>query len=80
MSQKLPYSFWKNGMYFYEFRIGPFNNGPCYGQSRALYKFNFFLKFSLALKPFMHKNYFRKRVDLRDAADANLILAAQNDH
>lgn len=42
MSQKLPYSFWKNGMYFYEFRIGPFNNGPCYGQSRALYKFNFF--------------------------------------
>lgn len=26
MSQKLPYSFWKNGMYFYEFRNGPFNN------------------------------------------------------
>lgn len=34
----------------------------------------------LALKPFMHKNIFRNRMDLNDAVDANLILAAKKDH
>lgn len=34
----------------------------------------------LALKPFMHKNFFRNRMDLNDAVDANLILAAKKDH
>lgn len=28
----------------------------------------------------MHKNIFRNRMDLNDAVDANLILAAKNDH
>lgn len=28
----------------------------------------------------MHKNIFRNRMDLNDAVDANLILAAKKDH
>lgn len=62
-------------MYFFEFQIliEPFNR-PSYGHPRAQ---NIQ---PLALKPFMHKNFFRNRMDLNDAVDANLILAAKKDH